>query len=451
MELYHTDDPARALSLQSASLPIRVGARAFFILRFDLVQNYLPDNPSLPLAAVCELVRDHERVSVRACVSERVDQLQALANLEDIDAIAKRMALAVLDFSAPWQLLPVNIAKPWGQEIWYTGIEARGLSHVVSDTGSTPLPWALAMNPKVILGDQKQPILLKILDPLPDAVYGDLYFELHEKKREVYIVTHIDQTAWPNGDGAIRFGFSQTKLAQYRSNDGFLIDYREAVKKYQQTRQEIDAKIDVLRARSGIALHAPVTAQQMETWLADIPSTLKLREHELRTEMDSYSTIKTLRVGDVLSVPCFTPHALQHGVRVVEFQTPTYERKILSFAQKVLTQTHWDTDAALTLVHMQTPVPPPFPILLSAGGVQIEQIVAFSDFEVLRCFIAPTCGYELPNCNFYQIVMTVIGEVCCANILLKAEQASLIQAHSERITLRNNTHEQAVVLIAKPV
>ncbi len=40
------------------------------------------------------------------------------------------------------------------------------------------------------------------------------------------------------------------------------------------------------------------------------------------------------RMGHARGVACLA--AEQHGVRVVEFQTPTYERFIISFAQRVL-------------------------------------------------------------------------------------------------------------------
>jgi hypothetical protein len=57
----------------------------------------------------------------------------------------------------------------------------------------------------------------------------------------------------------------------------------------------------------------------------------------------------------VIKIPLHVPHALQHGVRVVEFQTPAYERKIISFGQKVLTQKGWDVERALQLMQLDVP------------------------------------------------------------------------------------------------
>jgi hypothetical protein len=54
-------------------------------------------------------------------------------------------------------------------------------------------------------------ILLKTLNPVSEDVIGDLYYEMHEKKWEVYVVTEIDQTAWPSGTGIIKAGLHPDK------------------------------------------------------------------------------------------------------------------------------------------------------------------------------------------------------------------------------------------------
>ncbi len=147
-------------------------------------QYYLPDKPVLPLLAACECSDDG--VILRTCISDQCDAIQTLSEQgSSVEHIAETLGIAVLNFSAPLRLQPVHIPKPWGQEIWYTGIEARGVSLVISETGITPLPWVIALDSQRILGAHEQLNLLKILDPLPDEVFGDLYFELHEKKREV--------------------------------------------------------------------------------------------------------------------------------------------------------------------------------------------------------------------------------------------------------------------------
>jgi hypothetical protein len=48
----------------------------------------------------------------------------------------------------PVRLCPAYIAKPWGQEIWFTGIEARGESGIATNAGELPLSQYLALAPR---------------------------------------------------------------------------------------------------------------------------------------------------------------------------------------------------------------------------------------------------------------------------------------------------------------
>ena len=419
------------------------------ILSIAFEQYYLPGKPVLPLLAVCELSASGD--IRRACISDQCEALQHLAEQgNSIEQMALALGIAVLDFSLPFRLQPVHIPKPWGQEIWYTGIEARGVSQVISETGITPLSWAIAVDRHRILGSQEHPNLLKILDPLPDEVYGDLYFELHEQKREVYIVTHIDRRAWPDGVGAIRLGFSQEKRQQFSSDESFLSAYRTAVQEYYAVRKEIDGQLDAQRVSEGIALQAPLPAVKMQELLVGIPQDVAAREMFLRAAIEAFTAMKDLRVGDVLAVPLRVPHALQHGVRTVEFQTPVYERKILSFAQKVLTQDHWDTDEALKLVQLQTPPDAPFPVLQHENGVKVEQIVQFDDFVVQRIYLDTNASILCETGKDYVLLMTVAGRVVCGASLLESEQAAIVPACAASVLLQNPFPDQSIVLLARP-
>ncbi len=420
-------------------------------LAISFAQEYLPNQPMLALIAVVEY---SERGNLqRACITDQCDALLALvAQEKTIEEIAAALQIAILDFSRPFHLQPVCIPKPWGQEIWYTGMEERGVAAVVSATGSTPLPWLLALSRQHVLGHQTQLNLLKILDPLPDEVFGDLYFELHEKKREVYIVTHINKEAWPDGVGTIRYGFSDKKRKSFLHDKDFLAAYRQAVRAYAVVRRDIDQQLDVMREREGIFLNTPVSATKLHVWLADIPADLRESELTLRKAMESFTALRPLREGDVLAVPLLTPHALQHGVRTVEFQTPVYERKILSFAQKVLTQAHWDTEEALQIAQLSTPEDKPFPVLLDEDGVLLEQIVQFEDFVVQRLILAAHAEYCCETTGSYVLAMAVVGSVQCAGAVLSVEQACLIPACLEEgVQLSNRSSSAATVLLARPL
>lgn len=302
------------------------------------------------------------------------------------------------DLEQPVALVPVDIPKPWGRERWFTGIESRGESLVRTATGTRPISAYLAAGGRAdggsaLLGGRPL-LLLKILDPKPEPVLGDLYFEVHQEKREVYIVTHIDRMAWPDGVGAVRFGMNPDLRRAYANDDAFRADYLQAVAAYEQVRRAIDA---------GASIDPAV-------------------EQGRRTEMDRYTALRPLRPGTVVTVPPWTPHALQHGVRVVEFQTPTYERYILSFAQRVLTQRHWDTAYAVPRMQLDIPAEPE-PERVGPG---LERLARFPDFEVLRARVRPGSSCPLPIDAPYLICMAEQGTVHVGGIRLEPEQAALL-------------------------
>ena len=187
-------------------------------LRFDFAQYYLPTAPSITLLAI--LLKD--KGGLRLLLTDKSSQLEAaLATMiepltaDNLRLLASHLAAPYLNLDQALLLSPIAITKPWGQEIWYTGIAARGQSNV-------PIPWLLVLLPKRLLGAEQTSLnLLKILDPLPEPVYGDLYFELHEEKREVYVVTHVDPQSWPDGEGSIRFGFEASVRDEFDSPDEF--------------------------------------------------------------------------------------------------------------------------------------------------------------------------------------------------------------------------------------
>lgn len=319
---------------------------------------------------------------------------------------------------AQWQLLAVTpgeplalrvtpIPKPWGRELWYTGVEQRGVCHFGGAECSVPIPWLQAVLPDAAYGEPGKPlVLLKVLDPSNEEVTGDLYFELHEQKREVYVVTHIDRHAWPDGVGYIRFGFSAQRLAEAGSEAAFRREYRDAVVAYEAVRRRIDGLAD------------PAVA----------PAALSEEEARLREAMDAFTHRRPLRVGDVVVVPLLMPHSLQHGVRTIEFQTPVYERKILSFAQRVLTQDHWDTDEAVATMRLLPPDMPPFERLPSPEGVACERIVDFEDFEVRRIRIEPGANYRVFCPDAYSLLMGIEGEVTVGEVTLGPERGVIVPA-----------------------
>lgn len=417
MIIFTSDSPETIINEQRQQLLASSELSLVFAVMFDFDQYYLAVPSSIGLIAIVHLRKGSGCVPISAAIFRSDSALRhAISCLENDLAALQQFAWERrqpwLNLSAPLILDPVKIPKPWGQEIWYTGIEARGQSNILAQGLTVPLPWVLALMPVYLAAGMADKItLLKTLDPVADEVYGDLYFELHEQKQEVYIVTHIDSRAWPGDVGAIQLGFCAEKYQQFEAGEDFKAAYLAAVKDYEKIRREIDSLLDGSRIAAGIELTVPIHADTLRRWCQHVPELLMSQERQARAKMNSFVARYPLRLGDVVKVPCYVPHALQHGVRTVEFQTPVYERKILSFAQKVLTQNNWDTQAALEIAQLQTPAQQPLRLLFEDQGVRVEEVVQFADFRVIRIHLDACRQYQLVAEGSYALVMP-IGSLC---------------------------------------
>ena len=339
--------------------------------------------------------------------------------------IAARCNGVVVPLQQPVLLDRVAIDKPWGQELWYTGMEQRGQSRALisgEQGGSLPLAQYLALAPK-LLCNGLTPVLLKILAPNPSSHLGDLYFELHEHKQEVYVVTQVDPKAWPDGTGAIRLGINPNVRANYQDDAALRRDYLAAVQAYETVRRKLD---------ESSADSAP--DQQLEA-----------QEQQLRKQMEHFVALQPLRVGDVIRVDPWYPHALQHGVRVVELQTPTYERLIISFAQKVLTQDHWDSERAIAAMSLnRPPAQPP-----SKPG-EHALIANYSDFKAWQVQLAPGQRLDLPSSTPYAVAISILGTTSLGDLKLNPEQAAFIPGSALPTQLHNQSTSTAQVVLGGP-
>lgn len=441
-----------------------------FALSYSYKQNYLLGGEELELLALVLMDKTQSSSSgkseheIHVFVTNDLaikNQLDTLAQDDESDKASIRdfcikQNLAWINLANPLRLEVVKISKPWGQEIWYTGIEERGQSKVIDNSGNVlPLPWLFSLASGYLLSQQQNLILLKILDPLPRPNFGDLYFEMHEEKQEVYVVTHVDPKAWPNGEGGIRFGFDQGARRNFDSDEGFKSAYALSVKKYRAVRKSIDALIDAKKQKQGIALDQALELPLLEKWLAEIPEDLQAEEKSSREEMEKFIHVAALRLGDVVKVPLLTPHSLLHGVRTIEFQTPVYERKILSFGQKVLTQNHWDTEEALEKINLEPKALANLTTKIENDNVIVEEIVSFDDFIVDRITMLNETNFDYV-CDFenYHLVIGVSGSCSVDGTLLSAEEALLLGAGSTNISLlispAANSGDAVIVLVARP-
>ena len=212
----------------------------------------------LQVFLVCENAR---AISV-GLLGEAADFLGQVSDIEpqELGERLRARGGAMFALDAPLALGEVAIPKAWGEELWFSGIEERGVATIADGAGGeVPLPWLLAATHQSLgLPPETAPTLLKILAPSADAVYGDLYFELHEKKREVYIVTRIDREAWPDGVGAIRMGFDADKRKAYPDDEAFRDAFLRAIANYETVRRRIDEMQAPMREKAGFDERAPV-------------------------------------------------------------------------------------------------------------------------------------------------------------------------------------------------
>jgi hypothetical protein len=285
-----------------------------------------------------------------------------------------------------FKLSPVRIPKPWGQEVWFTGIEERGISKIeLAPQEESILPILLAsLGPGAIRTQGRLPILLKILDPDPNPRTGSLYFELHQEKQEVYIVSKVHPEAWPDGVGKMKYGLNQRQRVNFKSLEDYKKAFKNLCQDYEACRAEIEKEWDKKKSALGMNLSEGISGSVLESWNQTLPRELAERELTLQKQIDQFTGWLDLTVGDVVKVQKTVPHSLQHGITVIEFQTPVYERYIITFNQKVLTQNHWDIDKAFEIMTMEEPLPQNLKIIDQNDSILMEEAVSFDTFDVVR-------------------------------------------------------------------
>lgn len=229
-----------------------------------------------------------------------------------------RSSARALDLRRPVSLVPVMVAKPWGREVWYSGVEARGESEVRQDGATMPLSAYLHET------GWAEIVLLKELH----ATAGDLYLEVHETKSEVYVA---------RGPGRLQHGMNQALRRRHGDDAEFRRAFLRAAEAYE---------------RGAVG----------------------------REAVDAFVAEREFSGGDVVAVEPWTPHSLQQGAWVVEFQTPVFERLVLASNRPVATQDQWDTGRALSRITLD----PPTATAPESVASDVERLAAARGFGVWR-------------------------------------------------------------------
>ena len=162
-----------------------------------------------------------------------------------------------------------------------------------------------------------------------------------------------------------------------------------------------------------------------------------------------------VKKGDIVSFPAYQIHSLQHGVKVIEFQTPHYERLIVMFGQKVITQDYWDSEEALNKILPEVYKPPNLNILYKSEGIFLERFVDFPHFTADRLYLNPNMIWKENLKNQYHILIIISGQAIIENeigvtIRLNLEEAVFIPISMRQYKIKNSGDETLVCLKAMP-
>ena len=153
-----------------------------------------------------------------------------------------------------------------------------------------------------------------------------------------------------------------------------------------------------------------------------------------RARVAGFMAEVSLEPGDVIEVPTGVPHGLQHGIRVIEFQTPTYERQIVYAAQQVLTQSAWDSAAAIAGLTLDAP-PSCSPKKLSD---EVEVLAETGDFRLFRARLKPGGCWAPPGCA-YAVALAAAGSLRVGSrqgsVDLEARAAAFIPGSAADVAL----------------
>ncbi|MBT4518842.1 MAG: hypothetical protein HOC23_02455, partial [Halieaceae bacterium] len=128
---------------------------SLLLVDFTLEQYWLPGAPSIELTAL--YCRDGKRTGVS--VTDRQLNKLDMTPVSLYYHWAGEHAFTVVFLGDPLPLCPQQVAKPWGQEIWYTGVESRAVCGLGDASGMSPIPWVQAVMPGQAVGQPGQPLV----------------------------------------------------------------------------------------------------------------------------------------------------------------------------------------------------------------------------------------------------------------------------------------------------
>jgi len=124
-----SDNPSRAIDSQLRQFLFSSEKETVFVVTYPFVQYYLPDSPEITLVSVVSLSKrqqDTANINITATVFQEnqisKDTLASLSpTFDSVSQFCENKKLPFFSFGEPVLLQPIDIPKPWGKEVWYTG------------------------------------------------------------------------------------------------------------------------------------------------------------------------------------------------------------------------------------------------------------------------------------------------------------------------------------------
>ena len=153
------------------------------------------------------------------------------------------------------------------------------------------------------------------------------------------------------------------------------------------------------------------------------PSPLKQQAKRRPAEQTQHARIAPRAPAHDGATPLF------HGVRVLEFQTPAYERRVLYANQPLPPADTLSLLDAPSELRMEAPADPRPVETETAPGVRSGRIARMRDFDVHRFVLEAGAASALPRAP-YGVLVGVAGAISCGGVTLGAEQAALLSGQA---------------------
>ena len=125
------------------------------------------------------------------------------------------------------------------------------------------------------------------------------------------------------------------------------------------------------------------------------------------------------------------------------------------FAQKVLTQNHWDTEAAISKMETEVYHPPKLDCIHNSKYLNVERFTDFPKFNFDRICLEPKNTYENHLEGRYQLLIVISGQAAVVSrtgnlINLKKEDSLFLPVSMESYRIESIGKNQLICLNAKP-